>query len=68
MAGPAGSAAATGWRSRFPTGHMVGGNDERRRQNVCGTSRGHLGAGVGYGSLSGSSRYSDGSRTVSCRT
>ena len=32
---------------------MVGGNDERRRQNACGTSRGHLGAGVGCGSLIG---------------
>ena len=53
MARPAGSAAATGWRSRLPTCHMVGGNDERRRQNACGTSRCHLGAGVGYGSLSG---------------
>ena len=53
VAGPAGSAAATGWRSRFPTCHMVGGNDERRRQNACGTSRGHLAAGVGCGSLSG---------------
>ena len=52
MAGPAGSAAATGLRSRSPTCHMVGGNHERCRQNACGTSRGHLGAGVGYGSLS----------------